>query len=120
VDSLYFDATPMEGFAKRLLSKLNLRPAAAEERLAAGMSVVPPILSDARNGLRLVAERGLSADTTTGVRDELERRLTRLASAGFSAFGNCNFADAAADVLRAQYLCMQYEHLLDDSVEQLA
>jgi hypothetical protein len=29
-------------------------------------------------------------------------------------------ADPAAAVLRAQYLCMQYEHLLDDSGEQVA
>jgi hypothetical protein len=54
------------------------------------------------------------------VRDDFKGRLTRLASAGFSAFGNCFSADTAADVLRAQYLCMQYEHLLDDSGEQVA
>jgi hypothetical protein len=84
------------------------------------MPAVPPLLSDARSWLRLLAERGLSADASTGVRDELKGRLTRLAAAGFSAFGNCISADIAADVLRAQYLCMQYEHLLDDSGEQVA
>ena len=119
VDSLYFDVALKEGFAKRLLSSLSRRSGASAEGLAAGMSVVPPLLSDARNGLRLLAERGLAGDVTTGVRDELEHRLTRLASAGFSAFGNCVSGDAAADVLRAQYLCMQYEHLLDDAGEQL-
>lgn len=119
VDSLYFDVAPKEGLAKRLLASLGRRPAASEG-VAAGMSVVPALLSDARNGLRLLAERGLSADATTGIRDEFERRLTRLAAAGFSAFGNCISGDSAADVLRAQYLCMQYEHLLDDSGEQLA
>jgi hypothetical protein len=66
-----------------------------------------------------LVERGLAADVASGVRDELGHRLTRLAAAGFSAFGNCTSGDAAADVLRAQYLCMQYEHLLDDSGEQL-
>jgi len=120
VESLHFDVAPNEGFAKRLLALLGRRPAASDERVAAGISVVPALLSDARNGLRLLAERGLGGDATTGVRDELERRLTRLASAGFSAFGNCRSGDVAADVLRAQYLCMQYEHLLDDSGEQVA
>jgi len=120
VDSLYFDAAPKEGFAKRLLASLSRRPAASDEGVAAGVSVVPALLSEARNGLRLLAERGLGGDGTTGVRDELERRLTRLVSAGFSAFGNCISADAAADVLRVQYVCMQYEHLLDDSGERVA
>jgi hypothetical protein len=67
-----------------------------------------------------LAERGLGEGATTAVREELKGRLTRLAAAGFSAFGNCISADTAADVLRAQYLCMQYVHLLDDSAEQLA
>jgi hypothetical protein len=120
VDSLYFDAAPKEGFAKTLLASLGRRTAASDEGMAAEISVVPPLLSDARNGLRLLAERGLAGDGTTGARDELERRFTRLASAGFSAFGNCMSADPAAAVLRAQYLCMQYEHLLDDSGEQVA
>jgi len=119
VDSLYFDVASKESFAKRLLSSLSRRSGGSPEGLAAGMSVVPPLLSDARNWLRLLAERGLAGDVTTGVCDELERRLTRLASAGFSAFGNCRSGDAAADVLRAQYLCMQYEHLLDDAGELL-
>jgi SWIM zinc finger len=118
VDSLFFDAAQKQGLAERLLSKLSRRSAVSDE--AAEMSAIPPLLSDARNWLRLLAERGLSADATTGVRDEFKGRLTRLASAGFSAFGNCISADTAVDVLRAQYLCMQYEHLLDDSGERVA
>jgi hypothetical protein len=62
----------------------------------------------------------LAEGATTAARDELKGRLARLAAAGFSAFGKCISADTAATVLRAQYLCMQYEHLLDDSGEPLA
>ena len=120
VDSLYFDATPKEGLVGRVLSKLRRRPGALDDPSEAAISSVPPLLSDARHGLRLLAERGLAEGATTAARDELESRLTRLAAAGFSAFGKCISADTAAAVLRAQYLCMQYEHLLDDSGEPLA
>ncbi len=120
VDALQFDAPPQQGFAERLLSKLNRRPLATDESLTTGVSAVPPLLSEARSWLRLLAERGLPADVNTGTGDELQARLKRLVSAGFSAFGTCISADTAADVLRAQYLCMQYEHLIDDSSEQLA
>jgi hypothetical protein len=120
VDSLYFDATPKEGIVGKLLSKLLRRSGPVEDTPLLTNSAVPPLLADARRWLRLLAERGLAEDATTAARDEFKGRLTRLASAGFSAFGNCFSADTAADVLRAQYLCMQYEHLLDDSGEQVA
>jgi hypothetical protein len=120
VDSLYFDATPKEGIVGKLLSKLLRRSGPGEDTPVLTNSAVPPLLADARRWLRLLAERGLAEDATTAARDEFRGRLTRLASAGFSAFGNCFSADTAADVLRAQYLCMQYEHLLDDSGEQVA
>ena len=120
VDSLYFDATPNEGLVGRLLAKVRRHSSGLDDTSQAAISAVPPLLSDARHWLRLLAERGLAEGAATTVRDELERRLTRLTAAGFAAFGNRLSADTAADVLRAQYLCMQYEHLLDDSGEQLA
>jgi hypothetical protein len=52
--------------------------------------------------------------------DQLQGRLKRLVAAGFSAFGGTADADAAAGLLRAHYLCMQYEHLIDDSVDEIA
>jgi hypothetical protein len=120
VDSLYFDATPKEGLVGRMLSKLRRPPGALDDSSEAAISAVPPLLSDACHGLRLLAERGLAEGATTAARDELKGRLERLAAAGFAAFGKCISADTAATVLRAQYLCMQYEHLLDDSGEPLA
>jgi hypothetical protein len=120
VDSLYFDATPKEGLVGRVLSKLRHQLGALDDPAEAAISAVPPLLSAARHRLRLLAERGLAEGATTAVRDELQSRFTKLAAAGFSAFGKCISADTAADVLLAQYLCMQYEHLLDDSGEPVA
>ena len=120
VDALFFDAAPKESIAGSLWSKLRRQSGALDDTPVAAMSAVPSLLTEARNWLRLLAERGLPADATTAVHDEFKGRLTRLAAAGFSVFGNCVSADTATDVLRAQYLCMQYEHLLDDSGEQFA
>jgi hypothetical protein len=111
VDALFFAAAP---------SQLRRQSGGLDDTPAAGMSAVPSLLTEARNWLRSLAERGLPADATTAVHDEFKGRLTRLAAAGFSLFGNCVSADTATDVLRAQYLCMQYEHLLDDSGGQFA
>jgi len=120
VDSLYFDAEPREGFAKKWVPALTRRSTGSDQRESVGGSGVPPLLSDARNELRLMAERGFSADAATAVHDEFARRLTRMASAGFSAFTNLSSRDPAVDVLRAQYVCMQYEHLIGGTAEQLA
>ena len=120
VDSLYFDAEPREGFAKKWVSALTRRSTGSDQSESAGGSGVPPLLSDARNALRLMAERGFSADVATAVHDEFAHRLTKLASAGFSAFANLSSRDPAVDVLRAQYVCMQYEHLIGGTAEQLA
>ena len=53
-------------------------------------------------------------------RAELARRLARLVAAGYSVFGEPGSGDLAAELLRAQYLCMQYIHLMDDSGEVLS
>jgi hypothetical protein len=123
VDSLYFDAAPKSGFASRLLSRLRRRPPEVAETLRKATSAVPPLLADLRQFLRLQAERGLPGDAVAGVRDELTGRLARLSAAGFSVFESVaggDGLDTSSDLLRAQYLCMQYEHLLDDSAEPLA
>lgn len=118
VDSLYFDAPSKPGIASRLLARLRRRTREAGDVPQETVLVIPPLLSELRQFLRLQAERGLAADTTAA--GELTRRLGRLSAAGFSVFGSAAAGEATAEVLRAQYLCMQYEHLLDDSAEGLA
>jgi hypothetical protein len=81
---------------------------------------VSPLLSDGRNWLRLLAERGLATIGQTAARDEFKGWLTRLGAAGLSVFPQCATGDTSTCLLRAQYLFLQYGHLLDDSSEQLA
>jgi hypothetical protein len=119
VDALYFDAAPKTGIAGRILSSLRRRTNKTE--LAPVMpSAVPPLLIELRQWLLRQAERGVAWDVATQARRELQARRERLGAAGFNAFGALSAnEDTAGDVLRATYLCMQYEHLLDDAGEGL-
>jgi hypothetical protein len=114
VDSLYFDAAPKDGMVGKLLAKLR-RQASAAEPVSTPISPIPKLLTDAKRWLALQAERGLADESATTALDQLHGRLKRLIAAGFSAFGSASNADAATELLRTHYLCMQYEHLIDDS-----
>jgi hypothetical protein len=114
VDSLYFDAAPRSGFVSKLF--VNWRRRAGEAGAPpVRASATPPVLAELHRWLRLQAERGVVWDAAAGARTELASRLSRLHTAGFTAFASTTGPDAADELLRAQYLCLQYEHLLDDS-----
>ena len=114
IDSLYFDAAPKSGFASRLRASLRRRP--EEGPPPVFESAVPPLLIELRRWLRRQAERGVAWDAATQARQELNAQRARMDAAGFTAFRGAERGnDAAGELLRAQYLCMQYEHLLDDS-----
>lgn len=119
VDSLYFDAAPRSGFVSKLFANWRRR---ADETGAPPVtaSATPPVLADLHRWLRLQAERGVAWEAAAGARTELASRLSRLHAAGFTAFASTTGPDAAGELLRAQYLCLQYEHLLDDSGEVAA
>jgi hypothetical protein len=119
VDSLYFDAAPKAGMVGKLLAKLR-RQADAAEPVSTRISPIPKLLTEAKRWLVLQAERGLAGESATAALDQLQGRLKRLMAAGFSAFGSASDADAATELLRAHYLCMQYEHLIDDSANEIA
>jgi hypothetical protein len=119
VDSLYFDPAPNSGRVDKLLSKLRRRGNTAEPA-STRISAIPKLLTEAKRWLALQAERGLAGDSATAALDQLQGRLKRLTAAGFSAFGSASKADAATELLRAHYLCMQYEHLIDDSAQEIA
>jgi hypothetical protein len=119
VDSLYFDAAPRTGMVGKLLAKLRRRADAADP-VSARISPIPKLLTEAKRWLALQAERGLAGDSATAALDQLQGRLKRLIAVGFSAFGSASDADAATELLRAHYLCMQYEHLIDDSANEIA
>jgi len=117
VDSLYFDAAPKTGMAGKLLAKLRGRGDAAEP-VSARINPMPKLLTDAKRWLAMQAERGLAGDLATAALGQLQARLKRLVAAGFFAFGSASDGDAATALLRSHYLCMQYEHLIDDSANE--
>jgi hypothetical protein len=118
VDSLYFDAAPRSGVVSRLLA--NWRRRSGESgAVPVSASATPPVLAELHRWLRQQAERGVAWDAAAGARTELALRLGRLHAAGFTAFVARPDTDAAGELLRAQYLCLQYEHLLDDSGESV-
>jgi SWIM zinc finger len=117
VDSLYFDPAPKTGMVGKLLAKLRRRADSAEAA-STRISPIPKLLTEVKRCLALQAERGLAGDSATAALDQLRGRLKRLVAAGFSAFGGASDADAAIELLQAHYLCLQYEHLIDDSVNE--
>jgi hypothetical protein len=119
VDSLYFDAAPKTGMVGKLLAKLRRRADAAEPP-STRISSIPKLLTEAKGWLALRAERGLAGDSAMSALEQLQGRVKRLEAAGFSAFGSALDPDAATALLRAHYLCMQYEHLIDDSANEIA
>jgi len=121
VDSLYFDAAPKASLGSRLMAKFRRQPSEYSSVPFVMPSAIPPLLTDLRNWLYRQAERGVAWDAAAQARSELAARGKRLHAAGFTAFASAGSTeDAAADLLRAQYLCLQYEHLLDDSDEAAA
>jgi hypothetical protein len=115
VDALYFDAAPKSGLASRLLAKFRGRPEQTEVLVVP--SAVPPQLLELKRWLRQQAERGVTWDAANAARTELAASRARLDAAGFTAFRGGREEDAAGELLRTQYLCLQYEHLLDDADE---
>ena len=119
VDSLFFDAAPKTGFASRMLSKLRRRAPEGPPPLLP--SAVPPLLIELKRCLRRQAERGVAWVAATQAQNELAQQRERMDAAGFTAFrGQGQGEDAAGELLRVQYLCLQYEHLLDDAGEETA
>ncbi|MES1264951.1 MAG: hypothetical protein ABUU24_04770, partial [Variovorax sp.] len=121
IDSLYFDAAPKAGLASRMLAKFR-RPSGDSSGIdLVTASAVPPLLTNFRHWLCRQAERGVAWDAAAQATNELAARCERLSAAGFTAFQFVGASDsAAAGLLRAQYLCLQYEHLLDDGEEAAA
>jgi hypothetical protein len=118
VDSLYFDAPPSTGIVGNLIAKLRRRADAAEAA-PTRISPIPKLLIEAKRWLALQAERGLAGESAIVALDQLQGHFKRLMAAGFSAFGSAPSANAATELLRTHYLCMQYEHLIDDSPDEI-
>jgi hypothetical protein len=117
VDSLHFDKAAKKGAVARLLSKKHAIsiPVVTQEPVP----VMPETVTELRSWLRRQAERGVAQPGAA--RQELGERLERAAAAGLSAFPKVRESGRTAEtLLAAHYVCMQYERLVDDSVDSVA
>jgi hypothetical protein len=121
VDALYFDAAPAQGFVSKWLGSFQAdreAPAVIES----GGSLLPGVLRDYRHWLQRQAERGMADTQLQQVRAEASAWAERAAAAGLSAFARTptDTPRAGAVVLQAHYLCLQYERLLSDTLDDAA
>jgi hypothetical protein len=120
VDALHFDEAPAQGFASRWLDKLRARgsgKAAAET--GAGVAAMPAALRELRQFLQTRAERGIAGGFAEHALAELRRHAEQAGTAGLPVFAKAQQGglEPAAAILRTHYLCMQYERLVQDVVE---
>ncbi len=115
VDALHFDEAPETGVASALIEKLKrlVPPLNSQVPATTDIPRTPGALRDLRRELQRQAERGTSAENSEPRRTELVRHAERLAETGLTAFRSSLSQDVAAGelLLRANYLCLQYERL---------
>jgi hypothetical protein len=120
IDCLHFDPAPERGFLSKWLGahkpqsgdRLPSQPTAAPP-------VLPPILGELRHFLQRQAERGISEESISRFQREIGALAERASRAGLDALQrSCSAAaEAAEQLMRANYLCLQYERLLGHFIE---
>lgn len=120
VDALYFDDAADTGIVSAVLERLKRRVLrAAPAEAAMRPSTAPPVLRELRHALQRQAERGTTAGQDEPARADLARHAEGLADIGLTAF-RAVLADgtrAGERILRANYLCLQYERLTTGELE---
>jgi hypothetical protein len=120
VDALHFDAMPRQSFASHWLARLFQREGPANVDPPPPAIDVHAPLSDFQRWLQRQAERGFAAARVTALRQELAAEIERLGSRGYIAFAPPEDGGAlAAELLKAQYTCLQYERLAGESHDAL-
>lgn len=121
VDALYFDLAPERGFTSKWLEKLNRLgmtqpPVNIHSKLALGL---PQVLRDLRHYLQLQSERGVAADSTEQTLTQMAALTERANASGLTAFSLRSSArrSVSAQLLQANYLCLQYERLLENTAD---
>jgi hypothetical protein len=129
VDALHFDEGEKQGTLSRWLDKLKGTAAAQSSSPAVPQAaLVPAQMRELRHWLRQQAERGMPREAQQVMhedaqwRGQLRQQLQRCAQLGLTAFEpavpGINAPPPAEQVLRANYLCMQYERLLVGAEEE--
>lgn len=77
-------------------------------------------LADLKQWLQRQAERGVSEDRIAVLRRELTAQSDRLVTCGFAPLAGQAHAGQSfsAWLIQANYVCMQYERLMDDGEEE--
>lgn len=115
IDCLHFDPAPDRGFLSKWLGALKpLAGARAPGLPSVVPAALPPILGELRHFLRRQAERGVSEESALRFERELGALAERASRGGLDALQRaCSLATGPAELLlRANYLCLQYERLL--------
>lgn len=121
VDALHFDAPPTTGTVSRWVARL--RQLGTNSGTGGSPAPAPvsdpghPALVDCRLWLQRQAERGFADERETALEAEFKTQMERLQSRGYLTFGKLpSPSDALArSLLQANYVCLQYEQLVDGS-----
>ncbi len=121
VDALHFDAPPAAAAPTLWRSLFQLKAAPDDEETVIqtrAQAQNHTALRTFKQWLQRQAERGLADARKVSARKELATELERLVSFGYSAFPTGDEGSPlAASLLRFNYLCMQYERLLNDTTD---
>ena len=121
VDALYFDAPKERGLASKFLDKLRLLQTSTDLPTVrvATTSGLPAVLREFKHWLQRQAERGTADDQANLVRAEARDWIEQATSAGFDSFQQVlNMEiEAAAMLLRLNYLWLQHERLVTKELE---
>jgi hypothetical protein len=120
VDALHFDVAQQQGFASKWLAKIRAISKSQEslQHSTVAMSA-PSSLREFRRWLQSQAERGVAEDVVESSFPELNARHVRMSSDGFAAFTRHPRGgdSVSSQLIVSNYVCMQYERLIDDTQE---
>lgn len=119
VDALHFDPAPKAGAVSKFMLKFRNRLHAGQpENNEEGPSTSGTqhrALLEFKHWLQHLAERGFAEGQIAGYRREFGAELGKLAASGYAMMPEARVMDGPFSdlLLKANYLCMQYEKLLD-------
>ncbi len=121
IDALYFDPAPLQSTTAKWLSKFSQVVTGKPTKAAPSQQIaqLPSSLMELRHFLRRLAERGIVADSTEQALLQLSKHIEANNAAGLNLFSrlNVNKNVLLKQVLQINYLCLQYERLLDSAAD---
>jgi hypothetical protein len=119
VDAFYFDAPPSSGMVSKWMERLSrgLSNRPLSKATPIEQSRIPSVLAQTRHELQRQAERGVATDQHRQWLAKLAALQANTASSGLSAFASMKseHTRAGEDMLRLNFICLQYENLFGGS-----